>query len=59
MLFESIIKVLADIGYMLPQFKQYAEVFNTNDTIKHVLCLFYRDILDFYAIMLNFTSNRS
>ncbi|MCJ1392101.1 hypothetical protein MMC18_004968 [Xylographa bjoerkii] len=32
----------------------YQDLFQNNARITHVLCLFYKDILDFYAINLNF-----
>ncbi|KAJ8129744.1 hypothetical protein O1611_g3888 [Lasiodiplodia mahajangana] len=56
--FEKLVKVLADIGLALPQFKKYTELFEGNDQIKQAMCLFYIDILDFYKILLNFLGNR-
>ncbi|KAL2004976.1 hypothetical protein VTN00DRAFT_2826 [Thermoascus crustaceus] len=44
---------MASIGNKLPFFESYTTLFTTNDRIKEVLCLFFRDILDFYLICLN------
>ncbi|KAI0101764.1 hypothetical protein GGR51DRAFT_563230 [Nemania sp. FL0031] len=56
--FEKMVKVLADIGLALPQFKKYTELFEGNDQVKQAMCLFYADILDFYQILLNFLDSR-
>ena len=52
--------VLAEIGHMLPQFKRYAEtgMFDKNDAVKRVMCLFYGDILDLHLEMLKFFSKK-
>jgi len=57
--FEKIVKVLGDIGRILPGFKQYAALFPSNDGIRRALCLFFEDMLDFYAVLLNFVTNKS
>ena len=44
---------------MLPAFQQYAALFPQNDDIRRALCLFYEDILNLYAVLLKFTTNRS
>lgn len=57
--FESMIEILADIGAILPQFERYMELFQNSANVRHVLCLFYRDLLDFFVITLNFISKKS
>ncbi|OTB06435.1 hypothetical protein M426DRAFT_9573 [Hypoxylon sp. CI-4A] len=56
--FEKVIKVIADLGMTLPSFKEYAKLFQSNYEIRRALWLFYEDILDFYAILVNFLANR-
>ncbi|KAF3061219.1 nacht domain protein [Daldinia childiae] len=56
--FEKVVKVIGDLGMTLPSFRIYAQLFESNHEIRRVLCLFYADILDFYAVLLNFLSNR-
>lgn len=43
----------------LPEFEKYTEIFQDNDRIKHVLSLFYKDILDFHATILQFFKIKS
>ncbi|GME30106.1 uncharacterized protein LTHEOB_10928 [Neofusicoccum parvum] len=43
----------------LPEFHSYTQTFQDNDQIKHVLCLFYKDILDFHATVLRFFKLKS
>ena len=57
--FDKVVEVLAEVGQCLPQFQKYAELFKENQHIKQVLCLFYRDILDFHATVLNFFRKNS
>src|SRR5271170_4580458 len=57
--FDKVAEVLAEVGQCLPQFQKYAELFKANLQIKQVLCLFYRDILDFHATVLNFFRKNS
>ena len=45
---------MGQIGQYLPQFRLYGDFFRTNDRVQHVLCIFYKDILDFHIIALNF-----
>ncbi|MCJ1385990.1 hypothetical protein MMC17_009115 [Xylographa soralifera] len=52
--FDKLLDMTARLADALPQFKVYEELFQKNARITHVLCLFYKDILDFYAINLNF-----
>ncbi|KAI2621405.1 hypothetical protein GGS26DRAFT_262370 [Hypomontagnella submonticulosa] len=56
--FEKVVKVIADLGITLPSFKVYAQLFQSNHEIRRALCLFYADIMDFYAVLLNFLANR-
>ncbi|KAI1770697.1 hypothetical protein F4818DRAFT_431640 [Hypoxylon cercidicola] len=56
--FEKVVQVIRDIGMVLPNFKVYAQLFQSNHDIRRALCLFYADILDFYAVLLNFLTNR-
>ncbi|KAI1657870.1 hypothetical protein F4813DRAFT_389137 [Daldinia decipiens] len=56
--FDKVAKVIGDLGTTLPSFKVYAQLFESNHEIRRALCLFYADILDFYAVLLNFLSNR-
>jgi hypothetical protein len=57
--YEKLLDAMAHIGDTLPRFHNYVEIFQNNDTIKQVLCLFYRDILDFNATVLNFFRRKS
>lgn len=52
--FDAIVDTFADIGLLLPEFQQVRNLFDKNDLIKDVLVLFFRDILDFYLIVLKF-----
>ncbi|KAK6078496.1 NACHT domain protein [Seiridium cupressi] len=52
--FDAIVTVTEDIGILLPEFKKPAQMFHENKQINHVLALFFKDILDFYAIALKF-----
>ncbi|KAI0889136.1 uncharacterized protein GGS22DRAFT_153217 [Annulohypoxylon maeteangense] len=55
--FEKVVKVIADVGTTLPSFKAYTQLFQSNHEIRRALCLFFADILDFYAILLNFLTS--
>ncbi len=57
--FEKVVKILGDVGLILPSFKQYATLFPHSDGIRRVLCLFFEDILNLYAVLLNIMTNRS
>ncbi|KAK2605587.1 hypothetical protein N8I77_008413 [Diaporthe amygdali] len=56
--FEKVIKVLNEVGNTLPVFNDYASLFKENQTVKHVLHLFYAEILEFYKILVNFMNDR-
>jgi len=45
---------MAQISLSLPAFENYTQLFPGNQAIHQALCLFYRDILDFYATILDF-----
>ncbi|KAI2471029.1 hypothetical protein F4781DRAFT_388511 [Annulohypoxylon bovei var. microspora] len=55
--FEKVVKVIADVGMTLPSFKAYTQLFQSSHEIRRALCLFFADILDFYAVLLNFLTN--
>ncbi|KAI9684612.1 MAG: hypothetical protein M1822_005700 [Bathelium mastoideum] len=52
--YDKILDCMSQLGESLPHFENYAQLFEKNATIKHVLCLFYRDILDFHATVIHF-----
>ena len=52
--FDAIVNTTAEIGQALPEFEQAAKIFEGSDRIKDVLFLFFKDILDFYAVALKF-----
>ncbi|KAN0108843.1 hypothetical protein V8E51_008585 [Hyaloscypha variabilis] len=54
--FDGLIKTIADIGNLLPEFKEVVRLFGDNKQINDVLALFFQDILDIYAIALKFFS---
>lgn len=54
--FDAIINATADIGALLPEFQDCFRLFGQNESIKDVLALFFKDILDFYIIALKFFS---
>jgi hypothetical protein len=43
---------MAQISHSLPAFEKYTELFQGEEPIQHLLCLFYQDILDFYSTLL-------
>lgn len=51
---DAIVDTTANIGVLLPEFRKVAQLFGQNQIIKEVLVLFFKDILDFYAIALKF-----
>lgn len=51
--------MLAEVGEALPLFSRYASLFKENQTVKHVLRLFYAEILELYKILISFMSDRS
>ncbi|KAI9708610.1 MAG: hypothetical protein M1820_003828 [Bogoriella megaspora] len=54
--FDAIVNTTADIGVLLPEFREMAKIFHENNRIKDVLVLFLKDLLDFYVIALKFFS---
>ena len=56
--YDAIREIMFDIGSRLPLFEAYSELFDTNDRILDVLCLFYQDILDFHLTALKFFSTK-
>jgi len=56
--FDAIVNATAKIGEVLPQFQEVTRLFSGNDRIKDVLFLFFKDILDFYRIALDFFSKK-
>lgn len=52
--FDAIVEAMAVIGNKLPLFEAYVMLFEESDRVADVLVLFYKDILDFYEIALNF-----
>lgn len=54
--FDAIVEVMTGIGNKLPLFEAYTNIFETSVRVLDVLVLFYKDILDFYEIVLNFFS---
>ncbi|KAL2213134.1 hypothetical protein CC79DRAFT_1391107 [Sarocladium strictum] len=51
---NEIASAMESIGHALPHFKRSMETFPTSEEIKTALALFYEDILDFHATILNF-----
>lgn len=54
--FDAVVEAMAVIGNKLPLFEAYTLLFKESDRVADVLVLFYKDILDFYEIALNFFS---
>jgi nitrogen fixation/metabolism regulation signal transduction histidine kinase len=52
--FDAIVSTTADIGHLLPEFREVAKLFEHNQQIRDVLVLFLKDMLDFYLITLKF-----
>lgn len=52
--FDKVLEMTKKIGECLPQFKSCEGLFKENKGVRDILYLFYKDILDFYAIMLRF-----
>ncbi|KAI9664051.1 MAG: hypothetical protein M1821_007542 [Bathelium mastoideum] len=53
---DAIIDTVADIATLLPEFRDVAKIFEQNKQIQDVLVLFFKDLLDFYLIVLKFFS---
>jgi len=52
--FDEIISTTADIGILLPEFKEVIKLFDQNESMKSILLFFFKDILKFYLIALKF-----
>ena len=50
---------MGQIGDRLPDFMRYSELFKSNDRVQHLLCFFFKDILDFHVTALNFFNLKS
>ncbi|MCJ1289397.1 hypothetical protein MMC34_000929 [Xylographa carneopallida] len=50
--FDKLLDLTTHLADALPRLKVYEELFRMHARITHVLCLFYTDILDFYAVNL-------
>jgi len=53
---DELVKTIADIGDLLPEFEEVMKLFGHNEQMKDVLALFFQDILDIYVIALKFFS---
>lgn len=51
---DAVTSAMVKIGDALPQFVEVVKIFGKNDKLNDMLALFYRDILDFYTITLEF-----
>ena len=54
--FDELVKTIADVGDLLPEFEEVMKLFGHNKQMKDVLALFFQDILDIYVIALKFFS---
>lgn len=54
--FDAVVKTMERIGELLPSFSDVVRHFIDVDRIRDILGLFYRDILDFYVVMVQFFS---
>ncbi|KAI0379623.1 NACHT domain protein [Hypomontagnella monticulosa] len=52
--FDAIVNTVAEIGTLLPEFTRVIGIFGENKHMNDVLALFFKDILEFYAIALRF-----
>lgn len=50
---DNLATAMMDIGEALPRFAMLAATFETSDTIRAALALFYEDILDFHGTVLD------
>jgi hypothetical protein len=51
---DDIINTTADIGTLLPEFREVIKLFGHNEQMKSLLLFFFKDILKFYLIALKF-----
>ncbi|KAJ0114753.1 hypothetical protein J7T55_004494 [Diaporthe amygdali] len=56
--FDKLVDTMAQVSLSLPAFEKYTELFPGSQPIHQVLCLFYQDILDFYATVLDFFKHK-
>lgn len=56
--FDKVVEMTRNLGECLPQFKNCEGLFKENKGVRDILYLFYRDILDFYVIMLRFFNTK-
>ncbi len=52
--FDAILEAMQHIGDRLPIFQTFAHIFEGNERVQKVLGLFFKDILTFYTVALNF-----
>ena len=52
--FAKVLEAMAQFGAALPHFKAFAHLFAQTESIQRILGLFFRDILDFHSIILEF-----
>jgi hypothetical protein len=53
---DAIVDTVAEIGTLIPEFHVSSDLFGEKTAIRDVLLLFFKDILDFYLIALEFFS---
>ena len=53
---DAIVNTAEEIGDLLPDFKEMAEIFSDKTSLTEVLVLFFNDIMDFYLVTLRFFS---
>ncbi|KAF5674658.1 Nacht domain-containing protein [Fusarium circinatum] len=56
--FDALVNALEEIGNILPDFCELAEMFAGNNRLQALLVLYFRDILNFYLISTKFFSMR-
>ncbi|KAH7255143.1 uncharacterized protein BKA55DRAFT_563482 [Fusarium redolens] len=56
--FDALVNTLEEIGNILPDFCELAEMFADNNRLQELLVLYFRDILEFYLITTTFFSMR-
>lgn len=54
---DAIVDTTAEIGSLIPEFRISSKIFSEDTTIREILVLFFKDILDFYVIALKFFSS--
>lgn len=56
--FDALVNALEEIGNILPDFCELAEMFADNNRLQELLVLYFRDILQFYLISIKLFSMR-